>query len=334
MFGLEILNVTKDDEGMFLCEINTDPVETSFHLLTVREIAERGLSRGYQESEDLELTDCCMARNISMTCNHLCSSKTIIGGSHESCSADYADLMDCMVDGRDHMPCCMDAGIPEAYTPMCRGERQIQTDHIKTMFSCAEYAQPILACVIAGKSTDQSVKTSLTYTFPETLPSRPATFSAEALSDSSILVKWTQAKNSQHLTENYKINVTFVRYVKHFLPNDFQQFNSSLSPIFSVSLTEDEGFKPEPSNSVVYKLPKDKEEFIFTDLRTFSLYEVSMWAENINGGKSLQTYKAKVITHIQGETSGSDLPAPDLHLPDIRSCCIQNNVSNTRQSKN
>ena len=146
-------------------------------------------------------------------------------------------------------------------------------------------------------------------------------------------MKWRQAKNSQHITENYKINVTFVRYVKHFLPNDFQQLSSSLSQIFSVSLTREEGFTPELSISVVYKLPKDKEEFIFTDLRIFSLYEVSMWAENINGGKSLQTYRAKVITHIQGENSGSDLPAPDLHLPDLRSCCILNNVSNTRQAK-
>jgi hypothetical protein len=39
----------------------------------------------------------------------------------------------------------------------------------------------------------------------------------------------------------------------------------------------------------------------------------------------------KVITHIQGESResfDSVLSTPDLPLPDIRSCCIQNNVSN------
>ena len=83
--------------------------------------------------------------------------------------------------------------------------------------------------------------------------------------------------------------------------------------------------------SVVYKLPRDRENFIFKDLRTFSLYDVSMWAENKVGGKSLPTYAVKVITHIQGESrdsSGSVSTFPDLHLPDVRSCCIQQNVSN------
>jgi hypothetical protein len=53
-----------------------------------------------------------------------------------------------------------------------------------------------------------------------------------------------------------------------------------------------------------------------------------MWTEGINGGKSLSTYKEMVVTHVRGhqkeERSGV---VPD--LPDIKSCCIQKNVSHS-----
>jgi len=304
VFGLQIANVTTEDTGIFLCEVNTDPVLTSFHQLTVSEAPEQGLNNSYQETLDHQFTSCCLARNVSTACQQLCSLKTIIAGRPDvhqlDCKAEYADILSCIADGRNHMPCCIDAGIPQACTPMCRGEAQLQTDNIKTMFSCSAYNEPILACVAAGIKT---------------LPKTPEDFSAEALDDSSIHVKWSPAKNYENLTEYYKINVTFLR---------------ALSPVFSVSQIR--GEELDPSHSVVYKLPRDKDVFTFTGLRPFSLYTVSMWAENRMGGRSLPTYAVKVITHMQGqsrESSGSLLASSDLQLPDVRSCCIQNNVSNT-----
>ena len=158
VFGLQIANVTIEDEGMFLCEVNTDPVLTSFHQLTVREGEGRGLTStsSDQELEEHQFTDCCAARNISIACQQLCSLKSIIAGSPDvnpaDCQADYADIVSCMADGRDHMPCCFDSGIPEACMPMCRGEVRLATDNIKTMFSCTSYTEPILACVSSGIS--------------------------------------------------------------------------------------------------------------------------------------------------------------------------------------
>lgn len=51
-----------------------------------------------------------------------------------------------------------------------------------------------------------------------------------------------------------------------------------------------------------------------------------MLALNKNGGASLPTYGVKVVTHMEGrkkDPKAEESPS----LPDIRSCCISNNVS-------
>ena len=51
-----------------------------------------------------------------------------------------------------------------------------------------------------------------------------------------------------------------------------------------------------------------------------------MWAENSAKGKSLKTYTVKVVTHIVGESSPAG-PLVTPEIPDIKSCCIEKNVS-------
>ena len=55
-----------------------------------------------------------------------------------------------MADGRDHLPCCLDQGIPSACSDLCRGEYTVQTDNIKSLFSCSAYTAPTLACIAVG----------------------------------------------------------------------------------------------------------------------------------------------------------------------------------------
>ena len=54
-----------------------------------------------------------------------------------------------------------------------------------------------------------------------------------------------------------------------------------------------------------------------------------MWSEN-KFGKSLSTYSIKVVTHLKGE-SADPQPSEDdedqPQIPDIKSCCVANNVS-------
>ena len=60
-----------------------------------------------------------------------------------------------MADGRDHMPCCLDQGIPQACSDLCRGEYTVQQDNIKSLFSCSTYTAPTLACIAVGVGETQ-----------------------------------------------------------------------------------------------------------------------------------------------------------------------------------
>ena len=74
---------------------------------------------------------------------------------------------------------------------------------------------------------------------------------------------------------------------------------------------------------------KYKSELVVTGLEKFSVYGVSMWAENSDGGKSLLTSGVKVVTHVDGQ-KGSDSFEMAPAVPDIRKCCVNNNVSHDR----
>ena len=72
------------------------------------------------------------------------------GTSPTECEADFPQIVSCMADGRDHLPCCLGQGIPSACSDLCRGEYTIQTDNIKSLFSCSAYTAPTLACIAVG----------------------------------------------------------------------------------------------------------------------------------------------------------------------------------------
>ena len=48
------------------------------------------------------------------------------------------------------MPCCVDAGIPEVCTGLCKGEFNIKTDTIKITSTCKDYVSPTLSCIATG----------------------------------------------------------------------------------------------------------------------------------------------------------------------------------------
>ena len=54
-----------------------------------------------------------------------------------------------------------------------------------------------------------------------------------------------------------------------------------------------------------------------------------MIAINKDGGESLPTYTVKVVTHMDGKTV-DPAPVESPGLPDIRSCCVSNNVSHAQ----
>ena len=37
----------------------------------------------------------------------------IPGNNPEECEEDFPNIVQCMADGRDHLPCCLNQGIPQ-----------------------------------------------------------------------------------------------------------------------------------------------------------------------------------------------------------------------------
>ena len=102
-----------------------------------------------------------------------------------------------------------------------------------------------------------------------------------------------------------------------------------LSPIFSVNVDSSMARKFYPPFSKLHRFSPNTTSFVLTELETFSLYEMYMWTEGMNQGKSLPTYKAKVVTHIVGEKA-ADSATVSSQVPDIKQCCRNKNVSHGR----
>lgn len=336
VYVLLVKNVTAKDQGMYVCEVNSDPPVRSFHKLLVMSgslqppgadlsapgdeaelmaAAAGGATTaattsgsdamsvwGYSTERPVEhdYTACCKSGNVSLACHAFCNLRNILDGttgvSPTDCESDFPVIAECMADGRDHLPCCVQVGVPPACTDLCRGQYNVQTDNIKTQFSCAAYTAPTLACISAGI---------------DLLPGRPLDFSAAVLNESAVRLTWTAPRSDPRLTLEYKINVTYLQF---------------LSPVYSVSVDTSLAHKYYPQHSTLYTAPATATAFTLTNLEKFSLYEISMWTEGRNQGHSLPTYATRVVTHVEGGVAeAAPTTVPD--LPDIKSCCIAKNVS-------
>ena len=180
VYVLLVSNVTSKDAGMYICELNSDPPVRSFHELKVlspflqapvassEKSVVTGTTASTKDSIEVwgystespinhDFSSCCASKNISSVCQGFCNLKSILDGSTgvnpSDCEAEFPDIVSCMADGRNHMPCCVEAGIPDVCTDLCRGEYTEQTDKIKSLFSCSTYTAPTLACIAAGIGT-------------------------------------------------------------------------------------------------------------------------------------------------------------------------------------
>ena len=56
------------------------------------------------------------------------------------------------IAGRNHVPCCERAGVPDICQDMCTGAYTVQTDDARSQISCAAYTAPTLVCIAEGVS--------------------------------------------------------------------------------------------------------------------------------------------------------------------------------------
>ena len=52
--------------------------------------------------------------------------------------------------GRNHVPCCQRAGVPDVCQDMCVGSYTVQTDDARSHVSCAAYTAATLVCIAEG----------------------------------------------------------------------------------------------------------------------------------------------------------------------------------------
>jgi hypothetical protein len=179
VYVLSIKNLTTKDTGFYVCEVNSDPPIRSFQQLKVikeRLIADEATEApNTPESASLHtglvapgaeaywtnpmdslqhnFTQCCSDKKVANSCLGFCDVTNILGGSAGNpteCESDFPAIASCMADGRDHVPCCQAAGIPEVCQDLCRGEYTVQTDLLKTHFSCADHTAATLSCIAVG----------------------------------------------------------------------------------------------------------------------------------------------------------------------------------------
>jgi len=313
VYVLKISNLTVFDAGIYFCEVNTDPPIKSFSDLTVvakyTKVRKMELPTSDSDrssiltSHDDNFSSCCVAKNVSSSCMQFCNIFSVIStgglGKPEDCEEEFPSIVSCLGDGRDHLPCCVDAGIPEMCSDLCKGEFNTKTGSIKITSTCREFVQPTLSCIATGI---------------ETIPKQPAGMSADALNDTSILVSWIPSSDEYDVRDHYVVNITFLGFLT-------AEFGKSIPSKKAKKISE-----PYSTKHIVEKYETD---VVIGNLEDFSVYSVEIWAENKNGRKSLPTSGVKVVTHVPGEKNSlmadGFVRAPA--TPDVRGCCIEHNVN-------
>lgn len=150
---LLIKNVKPEDSDVYVCEVNSSPAIKSFHPLRIKSkngtfYTNPSVYEEKQTGDPLELSppniesdseyhnflpalthdfiECCESFNVTTKCLGFCTIHNILDGTTgvepEACEADFPNIIKCMADGRNHMPCCEKKQIPDVCQDMCRGE--------------------------------------------------------------------------------------------------------------------------------------------------------------------------------------------------------------------
>ncbi|KAK7792924.1 hypothetical protein R5R35_008001 [Gryllus longicercus] len=344
------------DAGIYVCEVNSNPVVRSFHKLSVLSRAlqpppENGtggaglLGAGASDAarsaaQRHNYTACCAARNVSAACFGFCAVQSILQGNTgqdpERCEKDFPDIVRCMADGRNHVPCCARQRVPDICQDVCRGEYTVITDNIKTHFSCAAYTEPTLACIAEGV---------------ELLPSPPEDVEAAPLTEHSLNVSWAPPRSGGDTVNSFVVTVRLLRSFDEDGDDGFDAVPGDEEDSYAAAAAEaaesragahrptapptpeaPAGPAPPPGvvGTVSLTIPGTYGSTIVNDLQPFAMYEIAVVARNLHG-ESLPSEAVRALTLAPadaGAEPGDAAPggAATPPLPDVRGCCTAKGV--------
>lgn len=135
---LLITDTKPTDSDLYICEVNSNPPIKSFHSLKVKALSKatapksgsNSTSSTSEADDPIELdeyvhdfTDCCKSMNVSSKCLGFCTIHNIIDGTAgvepDICETDFPQIVKCMADGRNHLPCCERKKIPDVCQVDC-----------------------------------------------------------------------------------------------------------------------------------------------------------------------------------------------------------------------
>ena len=178
MMTLTILKLTNEFVGDYFCHAE-NPLGSSTRAVSVRI---RNTAAAHNISE------CCMAQNVSSACIDACSFYVDIDAVKDrpECITDFDKLMKCAADGSDHRACCAVGDVPRQCLNWCRGEAlgargpSCVLQHTKTIIDCFQSNR-------------------------DRMPGPPLNLAVLVVSDSEALVKWEAPLKNPHMVEGYRL---------------------------------------------------------------------------------------------------------------------------------
>ncbi|XP_030373316.1 Ig-like and fibronectin type-III domain-containing protein 1 isoform X2 [Scaptodrosophila lebanonensis] len=333
---LLIKTLKTSDSGAYICELNSEPVLRSIHILTVKELQPasgaptNNTDAVASESSDVflipppldaqdnrsfwrpsqvlpqlthDFTECCERANVSAQCMGFCNVHNILDGTTgidpEACERDFPSIVRCMADGRNHVPCCVEKQIPDLCQDMCRGEYTPFTDKLKTRVSCVQHTLSGLQCILKGV---------------QLIPSTPTAVSADGVSETSARISWAPPEKLADRLMHYTVNLTML--------HKFDEDEVTGEVVHKAT---------DPAEQVTLHNVQANQTYLPLDgLSPLTMYAVVVTAVN-EYGSSLPSERLRFFTHISasaaeaeaGNTDKQQMPS----LPDIRSCCEANGMT-------
>lgn len=302
---LKITGVQPLDSGRYSCELNTSPNQRITRLLTVLDDAKKStpflLTHNY--------TECCNERGIPPECFGYCTLQGIVTGRHSSprsCLEYIGVLTQCLTDGRNHMPCCVEQNIPVVCRSVCVGDYSLST--VTEHYTCMDYTMTTLACIANGV---------------ELLPGPPKELEVEPVSPTELVIKWVPPHQNVDVT-HFRINVTELH---SFDPDTATPKNETIKEVSTSTVDTTQAFS--------VKVDGNQTTFHLRNLKPVTMYEVTVTSENMHGS-SLPTYALRTLT--LGSDPTFDLPTPANitsndslpGIPDVRGCCVKRGVKQER----